>query len=222
MKQLLADIYQHLRTTFGKRNWWPAETREEIIIGAILAQNVSWENVKKAVRNLKDNELLTLEALHTANDGDIALLIRSTRFYNQKAKKLKNFTKFLFSEYEGSLNALFSQNLKGLRKELLNINGLGEETVDSILLYAGSKVVFVVDAYTRRIFSRLGITENDWSYGKYQQFFMNNLEPSVEVYNDYHAQIVYLGHHFCKANDPECNKCPIKSLCRYYKSSLAR
>ncbi len=219
MTDLIEEIYTRLRNEFGYRHWWPAATQEEVIIGAILTQSVSWKNVKKAISNLKENGLLTLKAIHEAASNDIAPLIKSTRFYNQKVKKLKNFTEFLFDRYQGSLDAMFSRSLADLRDELLSINGLGEETVDSILLYVGNKGVFVIDAYTKRVFSRLGIIDEKMSYKECQDFFMRNLDSDTKLYNDYHAQIVYLGHHYCKKNDPECGKCPLKQLCRFYNNS---
>ncbi len=157
MNPIFEHIYNLLHAEFGYGNWWPATTREEVIIGAILTQSVSWRNVKTAISNLEANGLLTLEAIHKGNPSHLASLIKSTRFYNQKVKKLLNFTELLFWKYSGSLDMMFSRKLMELRSELLNINGLGEETVDSILLYAGEKEIFVVDAYTKRIFSRLGI-----------------------------------------------------------------
>ena len=215
MEELLEEIYQHLIQEFGYRNWWPAESREEVIIGAILTQNVSWRNVRSAILNLRNHKLLFMEAINKADLELIASLIKSTRYYNQKAKTLKNFTSFLFAKYSGNLDSMFSTDTEELRKELLGINGLGKETVDSILLYAGDKLIFVIDAYTRRVFSRLGITNEEMSYKDYHDFFMRNLEPDVGLYNDYHAQIVYLGHHYCKARDPKCSKCPLMQLCKF-------
>ena len=163
---------------------------------------------------------LTLKAIHEASISEITTLIKPTRFYNQKAQKLKSFIDFLFYKYSGNLDALLSQNTSELRRELLNIKGLGAETVDSILLYAGEKPVFVIDAYTKRIFSRLGLTDEEWRYQAYQQFFMERLVKDVKLYNDYHAQIVYLGHVHCKKREPECMICPLNNLCRSCISSL--
>ena len=216
----MIDIYHKLLATFGHRRWWPAQTRDEVIIGAILTQNVAWKNAKTAIDNLKKHNLLTLKAIHEASIAEITTLIKPTRFYNQKAQKLKSFIDFLFCKYSGNLDALFSQDTSELRQELLNIKGLGEETVDSILLYAGEKPVFVIDAYTKRIFSRLGLTDEEWRYQAYQQFFMERLVKDVKLYNDYHAQIVHLGHVHCKKHEPECMVCPLNNLCRSCVSSL--
>jgi endonuclease III related protein len=215
MKNSLKRIYLLLFNQFGHRKWWPGETRDEIIIGAILTQSVSWGNVNKAIENLRQNELLSLKAIYEAQLSRIAPLIKPTRFYNQKALKLKNFCDYLFSKYDGNLDSMFTQDLYILRKELLNLKGLGEETVDSILLYAGEKNIFVVDAYTQRILKRLGMKTEGWKYQTYQRFFMENLEPELDLYKDYHAQIVYLGHFLCKTRKPNCFECPIKDFCIY-------
>jgi len=215
MGQLLEEIYGRLLAEFGHRKWWPAETRDEIVIGAILAQSVSWRNVRRAISNLKRMGLLTLQAIHEADANEVATMIKPTRFYNQKTQRLKNFTQFLFDVYGGSLDSMFSEEVNELRKKMLGIRGLGDETVDSIILYAGNKPIFVIDAYTVRIFSRLGLTEEGWSYLQHQQFFMEHLEPSVDHFNDFHAQIVHLGFLYCGKKYPQCEKCPLSSICQH-------
>jgi len=211
--KILSKIYNSLFHSFHPQNWWPGDTADEIIIGAILTQNVNWKNVETAIENLKQNDLYTIEQIHHANIEKIAPLIRSTLYYNQKAKKLKNFAEFLFTTYNGELDRMFRTETAELRRQLLQIKGIGEETADSILLYAGGKPVFVIDTYTKRIFSRLGITKPDWNYSQYQQFFMANLPQDISLFNDYHAQIVHLGKHFCKRK-PLCYKCPLNNICR--------
>ncbi|NQV17832.1 MAG: endonuclease III domain-containing protein [Armatimonadetes bacterium] len=218
-KDTLELIYKTLLNSFGHQNWWPGETADEIIIGAILTQSVSWKNVETAIEKLKQNNLCTIEQIHNANKEEIAPLIRSTLYYNQKAKKLKNFANFLFQKYDGNLQKLFQTNTNILRKQLLSINGIGEETADSILLYAGNKCVFVIDAYTKRILSRIGLTKPEWSYARYQQFIMNNIVHDIELFKDYHAQIVYLGKHFCKTK-LSCEKCPLEKFCERKKLSI--
>ena len=211
-KNTLELIYKTLLNSFGHQNWWPGETLDEIIIGAILTQSVNWKNVETAIEKLKLNNLCNIEQIYNANKEEIALLIRSTLYYNQKAIKLKNFADFLFQIYDGNLQKLFQTNTNIIRKQLLSINGIGEETADSILLYAGNKCIFVIDAYTKRIFSRIGLCKSDWSYVKFQQFIMNNIVHDIQLYKDYHAQIVYLGKHFCKRK-PLCVKCPLNNFC---------
>jgi endonuclease-3 related protein len=217
MKDLLKSTYSQLLSRFGNRNWWPADTRDEIIIGAILTQNVSWRNVTIAIDNLKSEDLLNLESIHEAAISAIAPLIKPTRFYNVKARRLKNFTDYMFGKYSGNLDAMFNQSHVALREELLGVKGLGAETVDSILLYAGGKLTFVVDAYTMRILPRLGIGNDKWKYSDYQKMFMDNIKPDLELYKDYHAQIVHLGHLICKGNNPICEECPLSITCKFKK-----
>ncbi len=211
-KDTLELIYKTLLNSFGHQNWWPGETADEIIIGAILTQCVSWKNVEQAIINLKENNLCTIQQIYHSNLDEISPLIKPTLYYNQKAKKLKNFANFLFQKYDGNLEKLFQTNTNILRKQLLSINGIGEETADSILLYAGNKCVFVIDAYTKRIFSRIGLFKPYWSYAKFQKFFMDNTVHDIELYKDYHAQLVNLGKHFCKRK-PLCDECPLNNFC---------
>ncbi|MDO9577484.1 MAG: hypothetical protein Q7J16_06325 [Candidatus Cloacimonadales bacterium] len=218
MKKKLIQIYQTLLTHFGHQNWWPAETKDEIIIGAILTQSISWQNVETAIQNLKRENLCSLEAIYHAKIETIAPLIRSTLYYNQKAKKLKNFTDILFAEFGGKLTKMFSLELKELRDKLLNIAGIGEETADSILLYVGEKPIFVVDAYTKRIFTRFGLIENDLDYQKVQDFFMENLPSDVALFQDFHAQIVRLGKEYCRKRNLKCGECPVNLNCIYSPS----
>lgn len=226
-EKMLKQIYTSLQLKHGHRNWWPADTPFEMIIGAILTQSVSWKNVKIAISNLKDRDLIEPVKLHNIDIDKLAQLIRSSRFYNQKAKKIKTFLDFFFIEYEGDLSIMSKENPVLLRRKLLAIKGLGEETVDSILLYACNQPIFVVDAYTKRIFSRLGLINEKATYSAIQEFFMENLPRDVELYNDFHAQIVHLGHLICKTT-PDCNQCPIRIIdekikCRYYlENSLYR
>jgi endonuclease III related protein len=202
-------IYEILLSKNGNQNWWPADTPFEVIVGAILTQSVSWTNVEKAIKNLNDAGILNPDALHKKEVGEIAPLIKSTRFYNEKSKKIKNFMDFFFDEYDGSIQKMCQEEPSHLRQKLLKVKGLGEETVDSILLYACNKPVFVVDAYTKRIFSRYGFIKETASYGDIQRFFMENLPNDISLYNDYHAQIVHLGKNICKTQ-PQCNICPIR------------
>ncbi len=211
----LLKIYSRLHSRFGHQRWWPGETDEEVVIGAILTQNVAWKNVVTALARLKENNLLSLNAIFKTEAAALAPLIRSSRFFNQKAEKLKTFCRLLFNDYHGSLEAMFAQPVPSLRKQMLGLKGFGEETVDSILLYAGRKPVFVIDAYTKRIFSRIGLADEDWNYQACQRFFMDHLPENVELYNDYHAQIVALGNTLCRKKQPECPSCPVRRLCRF-------
>lgn len=207
----LLAIYGALRGAFGHQHWWPAETAFEAMIGAILAQNVSWKNAAKAVRNLEDAGMLDPELLAAADTAEIARLIVPSRFYNQKAERVREFARVYVAEFGADPVAMAAAETGALRRRLLSIKGLGKETVDSILLYACSKPIFVVDAYTRRIFSRYGLLPAGASYDLIQRFFMENLAPDVELFNDYHAQIVFLGNNICKKS-PLCARCPIQEV----------
>ena len=187
---------------FGPQLWWPAEDDFEVIVGAILTQSVSWKNVEKAIYNLKAEELLSVEAILSVDKDKLASLIRSTMYYNQKTLKLKNFCQYIQQNYNGDIYELFKKDICEMREELLNIKGIGPETADSIILYAAQKPIFVVDAYTRRIFSRLGFFPEDVKYPEMQAFFMENLPKDVELFNEYHALIVRLGKDYCKSKSP--------------------
>lgn len=212
MAERLYEIYQRLVGHFGPRSWWPAESPFEVIVGAILTQAVSWRNVEKAINNLKEAGLLTAEGLFQADSGIIEELIKPTRYYRMKTRKLRAFLEYLFDSHEGSLEKMFKAPPEALRHQLLGIYGLGEETVDCILLYAGGIPIFVVDEYTRRVYSRLGIFPQKISYRKMQEYFHKRLPLDGKLFNDYHAQIVALGHHFCKKS-PLCADCPLREIC---------
>ena len=188
--------------------WWPGRTRFEVIVGAILTQNTAWSNVEKAIINLKRAEILSPKKLKAIPERSLAKLIRPAGYYNIKAKRLKHFISFLFSEYGGSLDRLSSENTYKLRKNLLDVNGIGPETCDSIMLYAFKKRIFVVDAYTKRIFSRHSIVARSADYHDVQKLFMDNLPKSGKLYNEYHALIVRLGKEFCRTK-PDCKNCPL-------------
>ncbi|MEM5801365.1 MAG: endonuclease [Candidatus Aenigmatarchaeota archaeon] len=209
----LQKIYELLIKEFGKQNWWPAETEFEVIVGAILTQQASWKNVEKAIKNLKENNFLEPQTIYSIKISQLEKLIKPSGFYRIKAKRLKNFVNFLYKKYDGDLNKLFSLEKDFLRKELLSVNGIGKETADSIILYAANKPTFVVDAYTKRIFNRLGlIKEND--YEKIKNIFEYSLPEDVELYKEYHALIVELGKNICKLK-PKCKECCLSKWCNY-------
>lgn len=210
LKHNLKIIYDKLYRYFGPQAWWPGETPFEVIVGAILTQNTSWQNVAKAIDNLKKAKVLTPKKLHALSRPRLAKLIRPSGYFNIKAKRLKEFLNFLFKNYGGSLKKMFSRPLEDLRKEILAVQGIGPETADSILLYAAGLPVFVVDAYTKRIFSRKKILPQDADYYQVQELFTRSLKKDVQLYNEYHALIVRLGKDFCRKNNPKCEICPIK------------
>ena len=205
-------IYEKLYSGFGPRHWWPAETPFEVMVGAVLTQNTSWSNVEKAIFNLKEQGLLDPESLNRIPRRKLAGLIKPSGYYNVKAKRLKSLVSFLMHNFKGDIALMRRQDHKALRKELLLVHGIGPETCDSIMLYALNKPVFVIDAYTKRIFSRCGMVKEGVTYDVLQRLFMETLPRSVKLYNEYHALIVQLGKEICR-KIPKCNLCPIKKLC---------
>lgn len=209
-KRILLELYSRLFEAFGPRYWWPGDSGFEVAVGAILTQNTAWRNVTKAIKNLKDKGLLSPEALYQVPVEDLASVIRSAGYYNIKAQRLKHFMQFLFRESAGNLDRLLAEDLDTLRSKLLSINGIGPETADSILLYAGNKTTFVVDTYTKRILFRHSLIHEEASYDEVRNFFMDCLEPDAAMFNEYHALLVHLGHAFCLKKNPKCSGCPAK------------
>ncbi len=207
------SVYKILHFRYGSQKWWPysAKNRElEICIGAILTQNTSWINVEKAIRNLVQIGLMD-ERRIVASNSALETAIRPSGYYNQKAQKMRTFCKYVLDHYDSVLS-MKKAGMNKLREELLKLKGIGPETADSILLYAFDKPVFVVDAYTRRVFSRLGLCSDDISYNDLQRLFMDSLPKSAKLYNEYHALIVQHGKDACRKK-PLCRKCPIGKLC---------
>jgi len=210
-KNIQLKIFQKLLRRYGPRKWWPAKTRFEVIVGAVLTQNVSWRNAKKAIDNLKKAGLLSPRAIVSASHQEVADKIKSSRFYNQKAHKLKAFSLHLLERYDGSLNKMFSEEMEDLRQQLLKIRGIGEETADCILLYAGRKPSFVSDAYTKRFLHRYGLLQDMKTYGEIRNFFMRNLPQDVYLYNEYHALIDHHSSAVCQSK-PNCRNCPVRII----------
>ncbi len=211
MKAILNAFYKSLYGYFGPQHWWPGKSRLEVMVGAILTQNTSWSNVEKAIKNLKQHKLLELSSLYGLPRNKLASLIRSAGYYNVKAKHLKEFLEFLYNTHQGNLKKMSSKDAYTIRKQLLSVNGIGQETADSILLYALNKPLFVVDAYTKRILSRHCLIKEDYSYEEVQNLFMQNLKNEVKLFNEYHALIVKLGKDICLKSKPKCNICPLKN-----------
>jgi endonuclease-3 related protein len=205
----LAVIYHRLLSFFGEQGWWPAETPFEVMVGAILTQNTAWRNVEHAIARLKEAGVLTPEGLHRITERRLARLIRPAGYYNVKAKRLKALIAFLTREYGGDLQRMFREPLAPLRERILMVQGVGPETADSILLYAGEKPIFVIDAYTKRILFRHGMILDGASYGAIQDLFMRSLPADVTQYKEYHALFVRLAKTFCKTK-PLCTGCPLE------------
>jgi len=208
------EIYNRLLSYFGPQRWWPAETPYEVVVGAILTQNTSWRNVERAIDNLKRNNLLDERKILDTPLGRLGDLIRPAGFYNIKSRRLKNITEYIVNNY-GSTEELrrCDKNLYRLRKELLSLKGIGRETADTILLYSLDRPIFVVDNYTKRIFSRYGIIDKNLDYDKIRTFFEGSIPRDVEIYKEYHALIVQLGKTFCKKRYPKCVDCPLFEGC---------
>ncbi len=204
------EVYSKLFDHFGPQGWWPAESPFEVIMGAVLTQNTAWTNVEKAIAELRAAELLSPEALKNISEKELATLIHASGFYNLKARRLKAVTAFIFREYAGSLALMFSEKGLDLREKLLAVKGLGPETVDSILLYAGEMPFFVIDSYTRRIFSRHQWLDAKASYETLQNYFMSAVPRQTEVFNEYHALIVKTAKIYCKKR-ANCNGCPLNA-----------
>jgi len=209
MKHRLMALYRHLFRHFGPQHWWPARSRFEVIVGTILTQNTAWTNVERAIKRMRAERLLTPGRIDAAPHGTVARLIRSSGYYNMKAKRLKQFTGFLLTRYGGRLRRMFQTELPKLREELLAISGIGEETADSILLYAGDRPIFVVDAYTRRVLERHGLVGDRARYREIQRLFMDHLPADAALFNEYHALLVAVGKTYCR-NTPRCDVCPLR------------
>jgi len=224
------NAYTILLKTFGHQGWWPVIQpgghvpeyrprsyrrseleRFEICVGAILTQNTAWTNVEKALANLNRVGVLNPRRLAGLSAERLALLIRPSGYYNQKAKRIKTLAKYFREKQGASLTAFFARPLAVIREELLALNGVGPETADSILLYAGNRKTFVVDAYTKRLGRRLGWFTTD-DYDTVKMFFNKSVPVTERVCNEFHALIVRLGKDHCRAK-PQCPGCPLESYC---------
>jgi endonuclease III related protein len=211
-KNTYLQIYDILYSFFGPQGWWPGDTAFEVAVGAILTQNTNWGNVSKAIINLKSGGLLSFEALQALPYADLAYLIRPSGYYNLKAKRLKNLLQMILEKYQGELELLLQDDVTRGRENLLSVQGIGPETADSILLYAGNQPLFVVDAYTHRIFSRHNLLADESDYDSIQETFMHMLPADSSLFNEYHALIVRLGKEYCRKTKPLCEDCPLNGL----------
>ena len=212
------EMYEAMRLHFGLRKWWPCREpsstpagKLEICIGAILTQNTNWSNVEKALENLRAVGLMTVSQLNVKRCDSLGKIIKPAGYYNVKAKRLKNFIRFVSDEFDGDITAFLNRPTDKLRTDLLSINGIGPETADSIILYAADKPIFVIDAYTKRIFLRHKLIEEPIDYETLRHFCQTNIPKSVKLWNDYHAQLVAVGANFCKPT-PRCDSCPLQKF----------
>jgi endonuclease-3 related protein len=205
-RALLRRIYEQLLAAFGPQHWWPAATPFEVCVGAVLTQNTAWANVERAVANLKAADRLSPERLAVLSDTELAWLIRPAGYYNVKARRLLGFVRWLVQS--GGVPALRREPSQALRERLLAVAGVGEETADSMLVYAFGRPSFVIDAYTRRILYRYGIANGRESYAELKALFETALPASVRVFNEFHALFVRLGKEHCRPT-PVCAGCPL-------------
>jgi len=213
MKRELREAYRLMRKQSGHRNWWPGDTLFEICVGAILTQNTSWKNVEHAITNLKEAKALTARKIYALSHDELAQLIRPAGYFNLKAKRLRN----LVEQHGASIKGLFKGETSIVRDRLLAINGVGPETADSMLLYAGNHNSFVIDAYTKRIFSRHKWCGENADYDDLKNLCSESLNQKpdtgkLDYWRDYHAQLVGVGNRYCKTRNPLCNECPLKPL----------
>jgi endonuclease-3 related protein len=194
---------------FGPQKWWPGESVLEIMVGAVLTQNTNWKNVEKAIANLRQRDILSLEGLQSLSTAALAEAIRPSGYYNIKAKRLKNLIAFLMERYHGELLRFLEEETHVLREGLLSVNGIGPETADSILLYAAQRPVFVIDTYTFRILQRHGLIADPTTYDELQALFEEHLPADPPLFNEFHALIVMTAKAFCRPR-PACRKCPLR------------
>ncbi len=208
----LEEIYRRMLDHFGHQHWWPADTPFEIMVGAILTQNTNWQNVEKAIANLKEADLLSLPAMAALEKEELAEYIRPAGYYNIKAGRLQNLFTMIAEQWENDLEYLLQQPASVLREQLLSVKGIGPETADSMVLYAAGQPIFVVDAYTHRILSRHGVIPENADYFQIQEVFMDSLKEDTTLFNEYHALLVQLGKDFCKKSKPKCGDCPLAGV----------
>lgn len=209
-REILLAFYAGLFESFGPQRWWPARTRWEVIWGAILVQNTSWRNAAAALRNLRNAGLLTWRRMREVSLSELEPLIRPAGFYRQKAKTLRCFADWILQAYGGSLNTLFAQDAAQVRARLLAVRGIGPETADAILLYAGRQPSFVADAYTRRVLSRHNLFHASTDYAAARAFLHQNLPPDQSLFNEFHALLVEAAKRYCHRNVANCDACPLQ------------
>ncbi len=210
-KKIFSDIFHRLFTHYGPQHWWPGETPFEVMVGAILTQNTNWKNVEKAIQNLKRERVLDLKALRGLSEKKMAELIRPAGYFNVKTKRLKAFLDFLHQRYHGSIEKMRRRPTAVLREELLGVKGIGKETADSILLYALEHPIFVVDAYTYRVFTRHNLIGEEAVYEDLQELATDHIPADVKHYNEFHALLVNVGKDFCGPK-PKCEHCPLNGV----------
>ena len=210
----LLKLYNQLKAAYGSQAWWPADTPFEVILGAILVQSTAWRNVVKAIGNLRDAGLLTPSTLGAIPQPQLEELVRPSGYFRVKAKKLRAFLTHLETHHNYRLDSLFAADVFTLRDELLSIYGIGNETADSIILYAAEKAIFVIDSYTHRMLSRLGWITGKYDYDKLQAMFMDALPHDVGLFSEFHALIDRHSSRICRKT-PRCEECVLRDECPF-------
>jgi endonuclease-3 related protein len=211
-RERLLAVFRALHAAYGPQDWWPGETPFEVMVGAVLTQNTAWVNVERALARLTGRIALTAEAILSLPVDELAELLRPVGYFNVKARRLRTFCADFLRH--GGLDGLATASTADLRHRLLAIHGVGAETADDMLLYAFDRPVFVVDAYTRRIFSRLGALGGDEGYETIRHGFERALGPDTALFNEYHALIVRHGKDVCRTR-PRCVDCCLRALCPF-------
>jgi endonuclease-3 related protein len=208
----LQSAYDRMFAAFGPQHWWPGDGPFEVMVGAVLTQNTSWKNVERAIDNLREAGVMDARALYELPIDELAELVRPAGYFRIKAKRLRALVAFVVERYDGSLEAMFQTDLATLREELLAVHGIGPETADSILLYAGNLPTFVVDTYTHRVLARHGWIGYEAGYDEIKDYFESSLPQDVALYNEYHALLVRVGKDYCRKTNPKCESCPLVAL----------
>ena len=205
----LKELYDLLFNHFGPQYWWPAENELEMMVGAILTQNTNWNNVEKAISNLKKENLLSIDSLQSLSIKKLAETIRPAGYFNIKAARLKNLINFITERYNGDMELLLKEDTYKLRNGLLGVKGVGPETADSIILYGARRPLFVVDNYTYRVLNSHQMVDDQAGYYEIQELLMDNLHNNVEFFNEFHALLVQTGKNYCRKK-PSCGLCPLE------------
>ena len=211
----LPEVYGRLFAEYGAQGWWPGDSPFEVMVGAVLVQATAWANVERAIANLRNAAALSPRAIREMDAARLEALIKPSGFYRVKARRLRALCEFLGARFADDLAAMPREPAESLRREILAVNGAGEETADDILLYALGVPVFVVDAYTRRVFGRLGALDPQARYADLQRAFHADLPRDAALFNEYHALIVRHAAERCRKREPLCQTCPLADGCGY-------
>ena len=229
-RKIFGEVYESLLAFYGPQGWWPVTPpggcapvysggpvndlqRLEVIVGALLAQNTSWTGARKALENLSSQKRLDFRSLLEIPEGELGLLIRPSGYFNQKARRIKNLVSFLYDRYGAHWERFFAEPLPAMRRLLLELNGIGPETADSIILYAAGRASFVIDSYTKRLFYRLGAAGSNVAYEELKQRFEKALAAQSALYKEYHALVVVHCKERCSSRVPKCEGCSLEQLC---------